>query len=87
MLLPGVKVTLNIERARRRRAQTWTYPEGLKGYLAELSDGAEPVAPIFDGEKYLGAPKDGDTFAEGEGAAWAFAWSTKDAATARATST
>ena len=33
-----------------------------------------PVAPIFAGETYLGKPKDGDTFAEGEGAAWAFAW-------------
>jgi topoisomerase-4 subunit B len=30
--------------------------------------------PIFQGETYLGKPKDGDTFAEGEGAAWASAW-------------
>jgi topoisomerase-4 subunit B len=34
----------------------------------------EPVAPIFEGATYLGKPKDGETFAEGEGAAWAFAW-------------
>ena len=33
-----------------------------------------PVVPIFAGETYLGKPKDGETFAEGEGAAWAFAW-------------
>ena len=49
-------------------------PRGLTGYLEEISEGAESVAPIFEGETYLGKPKDGDTFAEGEGAAWAFAW-------------
>ena len=74
VLLPGVKVTLHVEKGRDVKAKTWSYPEGLKGYLEELAEGSAPVAPIFQGETYLGKPKDGDTFAEGEGAAWAIAW-------------
>src|SRR5262249_13625843 len=56
------------------KTQTWSYPGGLKDYLAELADGETPVVPIFSGERYMGAPKDGDTYAEGEGAAWALGW-------------
>jgi topoisomerase-4 subunit B len=74
VLLPGVKVTLRVEQGNVPKTQTWSYPNGLSDYLAELSEGLEPVAPIFSGETYLGAPKDGDAFAEGEGAAWALAW-------------
>jgi topoisomerase IV subunit B len=74
VLLPGVKVSLHVEKGKQSKTQTWSYPEGLKGYLNELSEGEEPVAPIFDGATYLGKPKDGDTFAEGEGVAWALAW-------------
>jgi topoisomerase-4 subunit B len=74
VLLPGVQVTLNVERARDTRTHTWSYPDGLPGYLRELADGAEPVAPIFGGQVYLGKPAEGDTHAEGEGAAWALAW-------------
>src|SRR6185369_8597396 len=74
VLLPGVKVSLHIEKGKERKTQTWSYPQGLKGYLDELAEGAEPVAPIFEGETYYGKPKEGDIFAEGEGAAWAFAW-------------
>ena len=36
VLLPGVKVTLNIETAKETTKRTWNYPEGMKGYLAEL---------------------------------------------------
>jgi len=74
VLLPGVQVTLGVEKGKERQKRTWSYPDGLKGYLEELSEGAEPVAPIFVGEKYLGKPANGDSFAEGEGASWAFAW-------------
>src|SRR5215471_11890668 len=74
VLLPGVKVSLHVEKAKERKTQTWSYPDGLKGYLEELAEGEQPVAPIFAGEVYYAKPKEGDTFAEGEGAAWAFAW-------------
>jgi topoisomerase-4 subunit B len=74
VLLPSVKVSLHVEKGKQHTARTWSYPNGLKGYLEELSEGAQPVAPIFEGEKYLGKPSDGDIYAEGEGAAWAFAW-------------
>lgn len=74
VLLPGVTVTLHVETSKEVRVKTWSYPDGLTGYLAELADGAVPVAPIFAGEAYLGKPKDGDSFAEGEGAAWAIGW-------------
>jgi len=74
VLLPGVKVNLHVEKGKEVKTQTWEYPRGLTGYLEEISEGMEPVAPIFEGATYLGKPKDGETFAEGEGAAWAFAW-------------
>jgi len=71
VLLPGVKVTLNIEGAKETTSRTWSYPEGMKGYLAELLADAQPVAPVFEGEKYV---QEGNGFAAGEGAAWAFAF-------------
>ena len=74
VLLPGVKVTLKSELGKTPKTQTWSYPGGLTDYLAELGEGATPVAPIFAGETYLPAPKDGESWSEGEGAAWAFAW-------------
>jgi topoisomerase-4 subunit B len=74
VLLPGVKVTLHLQKGKEEQIRTWSYPAGLAGYLDELAGGAEPVAPIFSGEVYLGKPGEGDSFAEGEGAAWALAW-------------
>ncbi len=74
VLLPGVQVTLHVEKGKEVKSKTWSYPGGLPGYLDELAEGAPPVAPIFAGETYLGKPKDGDTFAEGEGVAWAIGW-------------
>ena len=73
VLLPGVKVTLNVETAKETKKRTWNYPDGMKGYLAELIGKASAVAPVFDGEKYV---KEGEAngFAVGEGAAWAFAF-------------
>jgi len=74
VLLPGVKITLHVQKGKDWKTQSWSYSGGLEEYLKELGEGLSPVAPIFAGEKYLGKPQDGDTFAEGEGAAWAFAW-------------
>jgi topoisomerase-4 subunit B len=74
VLLPSVKVSLHVEKGKAPTTHTWSYPNGLRGYLEELSEGAQPVAPIFEGETYLGKPSDGDSYAEGEGAAWALAW-------------
>jgi topoisomerase IV subunit B len=71
VLLPGVKVTLNIEGAKDVETRTWNYPEGMKGYLSELLAEAQAVAPIFDGEKYV---TESNGFAAGEGAGWAFAF-------------
>ncbi|ATE59402.1 DNA topoisomerase IV subunit B [Thauera sinica] len=73
VLLSGVNVRLDIEQANAPAlTKTWTYPEGLAGYLKELAADAEAAAPIFTAEKYAG--KDDPTFAPGEGAAWALAW-------------
>src|SRR5882672_1665942 len=73
VLLPGVKVTLNIETAKETKKQTWNYPEGMKGYLTELIGKGNAVAPVFDGEKYV-AEADANGFHAGEGAGWAFAF-------------
>ena len=73
VLLPGVVVTLNIEGARDGQetvSRTWSYPEGMKGYLKDLLADTEPLVPIFDGEKYV---QEANGFAVGEGAGWAFA--------------
>jgi topoisomerase-4 subunit B len=74
VLLPSVKVTLHVEKGKQWKTEAWSYPGGLEQYLQELGEAMDPVAPIFTGETYLGKPKDGETFAEGEGAAWALAW-------------
>jgi topoisomerase IV subunit B len=71
VLLPGVKVTFNIEGAKETTTRTWSYPDGMRGYLTELLADAQPVAPIFEGEKYV---QEGNGFAAGEGAGWAFAF-------------
>ncbi|MCX7169782.1 MAG: DNA topoisomerase IV subunit B [Proteobacteria bacterium] len=72
VLLPGVAVRLDLEQADLTIvSKSWSYPEGIRGYLADLAGDSEPVAPMFAGEKY--AEEDGD-YAIGEGAAWALAW-------------
>ena len=74
VLLPGVNVVLHVERDKVHPTRTWHYPDGLKGYLDELTDHQEPVVPVFSGERYVDGRSDSDSFAEGEGVAWAFAW-------------
>tara|TARA_R110002049_G_scaffold102231_4_gene247595 strand:- start:909 stop:2882 length:1974 start_codon:yes stop_codon:yes gene_type:complete len=73
VLLPGVSVRLDTEQADgTAHTKTWSYPDGLPGYLRELAGDLEPVAPIFAGESYADA--DDLAYAPGEGAAWALAW-------------
>jgi topoisomerase-4 subunit B len=69
VLMPGVTVQLLDEK--KKDTQSWQYKGGLRDYL-EQSLPAEAVIPIFEGEGYAG--KDADTFAEGEGAQWAVAF-------------
>ncbi|HQR05022.1 MAG TPA: DNA topoisomerase IV subunit B, partial [Rhodocyclaceae bacterium] len=73
VLLPGVKVALDIEQTDGAiLTKAWSYPEGLAGYLKELAGDQEAVCPIYAAEKYADA-NDSD-FAPGEGAAWAIGW-------------
>jgi topoisomerase-4 subunit B len=73
VLLPGVAVRLDIEQTDGSTiTRTWSYPEGLAGYLREVAGDVEPVAPIFTFERYADA--NDPSFANGEGAAWAIAW-------------
>jgi topoisomerase IV subunit B len=74
MLLPGVKFTLGIEKNGKVETQTWHFPEGIKGYFADAIRDLEPVAGTFLGERYVAAQSESDSFAEGEGAMWAIAW-------------
>jgi topoisomerase IV subunit B len=74
MLLPGVKFSLGIEKNGKIDTQTWHFPEGIRGYFATAIAGAEPVADAFLGERYIVAQSESDSFAEGEGAMWAIAW-------------
>ena len=68
VLMPGVTVTLTVEKT--RDTQTWLYKGGLRDYLMQTLP-ADPVIPLFEGEGYADS---NDTFAEGEGAAWAVAF-------------
>ncbi|NIC42392.1 DNA topoisomerase IV subunit B [Aquabacterium sp. A08] len=77
VLMPGVSVTLVNEKT--KDTQTWQYKGGLRDYLQQTLSG-EPVIPLFEGEGYADAGH--DSFAEGEGAAWAVAF-TEDGAPVR----
>jgi len=73
VLLPGVEVTLDVEQADGSLlSKTWRYPEGLAGYLNEIAAAEPAVAPLFATENYAGGEH--ESFAEGEGAAWALGW-------------
>jgi topoisomerase-4 subunit B len=73
VLLPGVTVRLDVEQADGSVVgKTWSYPDGLAGYLAELAGSADAVAPLYAAEKYADA--DHADFAPGEGASWALGW-------------
>ena len=74
VLMPGVTVTLTDEK--KKDTQTWQYKGGLRDYLEQTLT-ADVVVPIFEGEGYAG--KDSDSFAEGEGAEWAVAFTEEGA--------
>jgi len=74
MLLPGVRFTLGVEKNGRIEQSEWHFPEGIRGYFASAVAGLEPVAETFFGERYIAAQSESDSFAEGEGALWAIAW-------------
>ncbi len=79
VLMPGVTVTLAVEKSGQREpeVQTWLYKGGLRDYLLQ-SLPSEPLIPLFEGEHYAG---EGETenFAEGEGAAWCVAFTDEGA--------
>ena len=77
VLMPGITVTLVDEK--KKDQQSWQYKGGLRDYLEQTLP-ADAVIPIFDGEGYAG--KDDGSFAEGEGAQWAVAF-TEDGAPVR----
>ena len=69
VLMPGVSVTLTNEKT--KDVQTWLYKAGLRDYLMQTLN-AEPVIPMFEGEGFANAAH--ESFAEGEGASWAVAF-------------
>jgi len=80
VLMPGVSVTLVHEKNQgAAETQTWQYKGGLRDYVLQTLHG-EPVIPVFEGAGF--ADKQNETFAEGEGAAWAVAF-TEDGAPVR----
>ncbi|MCL4800425.1 MAG: DNA topoisomerase IV subunit B, partial [Burkholderiales bacterium] len=74
MLLPGVKFTLGVEKNGKVETTTWHFPTGIRGYFGEAMAERGAVAEPFLGERYITAQSEGDSFAEGEGALWAIAW-------------
>ncbi|WP_418315278.1 DNA topoisomerase IV subunit B [Piscinibacter sakaiensis] len=78
VLMPGVKVTLTIEKT--GDVQTWQYQDGLRDYLTQ-NLAADPVIPLFEGAHYADRGET-ENFAEGEGAAWCVAF-TEDGAPMR----
>ncbi|MBI5334287.1 MAG: type IIA DNA topoisomerase subunit B [Burkholderiales bacterium] len=81
VLMPGVKVTLTIEKAGKDAdVQTWLYQGGLRDYLLQTLPN-DPLIPLFEGAHHAAAGET-ENFAEGEGAAWAVAF-TEDGAPVR----
>ncbi len=74
VLMPGVAVTLVNDKTREQ--QSWQYKGGLSDYLAQTLS-ADPVIPLFAGEGFAGSSD--DSFAEGEGATWAVAFTEEGA--------
>ena len=77
VLMPGVSVTLVNDKT--KDSQSWQYKGGLRDYLMQTLS-ADPVIPLFEGEGFADAQH--DSFAEGEGASWAVAF-TEDGAPVR----
>lgn len=72
VLMPGVKVRFSVEGSgSEAKTQEWCFTDGMAGYLSEMAGAADPVAPIFTGERMI---SEAGAFAVGEGASWALAW-------------
>ena len=79
VLMPGVTVSLTIEKTGKEpEVLAWTYQGGLRDYLQQTL-AAEPVVPLFEGERFAGA-NESENFAEGEGATWCVAFTDDGAA-------
>ncbi len=74
VLMPGVTVTLTIEKSGRHEEEraSWLYKGGLRDYLMQTLN-ADPVIPLFEGAHYADRGET-ENFAEGEGAAWCVAF-------------
>ncbi|MFM7283847.1 MAG: DNA topoisomerase IV subunit B [Betaproteobacteria bacterium] len=70
VLLPGVITHLANEKT--GKSESWRYQGGMKDYLLELVESEPLVVDPWLGEGYVGAGD--ETFAIGEGAQWAVAW-------------
>ncbi len=87
VLLPGLTVTLVVEKSgsAEPERQSWLYRGGLRDYLLQTLP-AEPLIPLFEGAYHYADGADDssarESFAEGEGAAWALAF-TEDGAPVR----
>ena len=75
VLLPGVITHLANEKT--GKSESWRYQGGLKDYLLELVESEPLVVDPWLGEGYVGAGD--ETFAIGEGAQWAVAWTAEGA--------
>jgi len=71
MLLPGVKVLLNIETTSGFDIKEWFFHGGIAQYLDQMIAEDELIAPPFCGKKYLTA---NEAFCDDEGVQWALAW-------------
>lgn len=71
VLLPGLTVTLVDARGEEPKQEDFFYESGLPAYLQELA-GDSPLVPTIEGASY--AQEGEESFAAGEGAAWAFSW-------------
>jgi topoisomerase IV subunit B len=82
VLMPGVSVSLTIEKPGQKdpETQTWLFKGGLRDYLTQNLP-ADPVISLLEGEQYAGV-NESDNFAEGEGATWCVAF-TEDGAPLR----
>ncbi|MCO5123885.1 MAG: type IIA DNA topoisomerase subunit B [Rhizobacter sp.] len=82
VLMPGVVVTLTVEKGAGKDAETaiWQYKGGLSDYLTQTLQ-ADPLIPLFEGEQYA-TGGEAENVAEGEGAAWVAAF-TEDGPTVR----
>jgi topoisomerase-4 subunit B len=71
VLLPGLSVRLVDARVEPQTEETFLYESGMVTLLGEQAE-EEPLIPVFEGARYASA--DDDSYAEGEGCAFAFSW-------------